>query len=516
MAHILLYGPPGSGKTTLGRMLADSLQLPFIDLDRAIESQTRMSVTSLVQQRGESGFREMEGSVLREQLDRNNAVIALGGGALLREENRTLAEARGRVVCLKAEASQLGQRLRKDPMVRPLLAGDLDAKLSALLEARAAHYESFGAQLDANRSPEELVGRLQAMIGRFHVSGMGNYDVLVEAGALDRLGEILRERDITAALVVSDRNVSRTYSARTLESLHRSGDDAEMLLIEGGEPGKNLDTVSDLWQGFLKAGLDRKSTVIAVGGGVVSDLAGFAAATFMRGVHWICVPTTLLSMVDASIGGKTGFDLPVGKNLIGAFHAPVLVLSDPQVLATLPEAELRSGLAEMVKHGIVGDPELFEACTRGLSSVREHLAQLTCRAVAVKVRIIQSDPYEKGERAALNFGHTVGHAIELVSDFKIRHGEAVAMGMVAEARLSERLTMARRGVAEEIARALVGLGLPVSIPQGLPRPGLMRAMQADKKKADGVVRFALPVDIGHVQVNVAVDEPESALEEARP
>jgi 3-dehydroquinate synthetase len=211
-------------------------------------------------------------------------------------------------------------------------------------------------------------------------------------------------------------------------------------------------------------------------------------------------------MVDASLGGKTGVDLPEGKNLIGAFHPPALVLADPNTLATLPEAELRSGLAEVVKHGIISDPGLFELCAAGYESVRSDLAGIVRRAMAVKVAVIETDPYERGIRAALNLGHTVGHAVELVSGFRLRHGEAIAIGTVVEARLAERLGKAQAGLSEQIAVTFAGLGLPTGIPPELAREAIIEAMKVDKKKASGVVRFALPVAIGKVEVGVAVED----------
>jgi 3-dehydroquinate synthetase len=241
-------------------------------------------------------------------------------------------------------------------------------------------------------------------------------------------------------------------------------------------------------------------------------MAGFAASSFMRGVSWVAVPTTLLSMVDASLGGKTGFDLPEGKNLVGSFYPPKLVLADPHLLRTLPDEELISGLAEVVKAGIISDLELFNLCARGLDWVKDHLEEMVKRAMAVKIQIIEEDPYERGIRAALNLGHTVGHAVELVSKFQIRHGEAVAIGMVVEARLAERLTVATKGVSEVIAGSLSALSLPVHIPRELPREDLIRAMHRDKKKSNGFVRFALPAEIGRVEL-VDVDDLEMVLEE---
>jgi 3-dehydroquinate synthase len=261
-----------------------------------------------------------------------------------------------------------------------------------------------------------------------------------------------------------------------------------------------------MWRGFLQGGLDRRSTVVALGGGVAGDMAGFAASSFMRGVNWVGIPTSLLAMVDASLGGKTGIDLPEGKNLVGAFHPPRLVLADPGLLASLPDAELRSGLAEVVKHGIISDPGLFELCSAGYEAVKSDLDGIVRRAMAVKIAIIEADPYERGIRAALNLGHTVGHAVELVSEFKLRHGEAIAIGTVVEARLAERLGRAQSGLSEEIAVTFAELGLPTKIPAELPRQAIIQAMKVDKKKSSGVVKFALPVEIGRVEVGVAVED----------
>lgn len=515
MDHIFLYGPPGSGKSTLGKVLASRLNLPFVDLDVEIEKTAGTSISRIMETRGEPAFRDLESDELQRVISAPEAVTALGGGALLRAENRSLAESAGRVVCLEADFPDLLQRLQRAAGTRPLLAGDLEARLSSLLEARKTHYGSFALSVCNRGDIQDVAWEIQHRLGRFYVRGMGaGYDVRVEAGGLGRLGELLRTTGLENPLVVSDENVTRLYAEQALDSLRRSGYNPCLLTIPVGESAKRLDTVISLWQGFLKSGLDRRSAVVALGGGVTSDLAGFAAATFMRGVDWVCAPTTLLAMVDASLGGKTGFDLPEGKNLIGAFYAPRLVLADPQVLSTLPEAELRSGLAEALKHGVIADEELFELCARGYAAVQDDLAQVVRRAVAVKVQIIEQDPFERGVRAALNLGHTVGHAVESTSGYTIRHGEAVAIGMVAEGRLAERLTVAGRGVSDRIAAALTGLGLPVDIPAGLAAESIIQSMQFDKKKKRRAVRFALPVRIGEVRTGVQVDDLNLVFAEA--
>jgi 3-dehydroquinate synthase len=249
-----------------------------------------------------------------------------------------------------------------------------------------------------------------------------------------------------------------------------------------------------------------------LGGGVIGDIAGFAASTYMRGIHWIAVPTTLLSMVDASLGGKTGIDLPEGKNLIGSFYPPKLVLVDPSFLLTLPEREFRSGMAEVLKHGIISDQELFEHCSRGLDWVKANLEEIVKRAMTVKIQVIEEDPFEKGIRATLNLGHTVGHAVELASKFELRHGEAIAIGMVTESNYAERIGLARKGLTNEIASVLSKLGLPITIPNGIPRDKIIRAMRVDKKKNAATIGFALPVEIGKVEL-VEVADLETMLDD---
>jgi 3-dehydroquinate synthase len=305
-----------------------------------------------------------------------------------------------------------------------------------------------------------------------------------------------------ADFIVTDENVAKHH----LEKLNI----AKSIILPAGEEHKNLQTISRLWKSFLENGLDRKSTVIALGGGVVGDMTGFAASTYMRGIDWIGIPTTLLSMVDASLGGKTGFDLPEGKNLIGSFHPPKLVIADPSILLTLPERELRSGMAEVVKHGIISDPELFNLCLRGMDWVKDNLEEVIKRAMAVKIKVIEEDPYEKGFRAALNLGHTVGHAVELVSKFNLRHGEAIAIGMVAEAKYSARVGLAGVGLVEAVTESLKALGLPIQIPEEMPREEIIRAMRVDKKKNAKAIRFALPVEIGKVEL-VEVTDLEEVL-----
>jgi len=517
MNHIFLYGPPGSGKSTVGRILARQLELEFLDLDAQVEQSQSSSIAQIMAREGEAGFREMESLALGQAIQRKPAVIALGGGALLRAENRVRAESNGAVVCLSALEGTLRERIRVDGNQRPLLAGDPGEKLGALLEARGAHYESFelGVPTDG-RGPEQIAWLAQVKIGRFRVRGMGTaYDVIVRSGGLQELVGLMSGDQLagTAALV-SDENVGPLYGPFLVSSLNQAGCTARLIKVPAGEAAKTLETVGALWDGFLEAGLDRQSNILALGGGVVGDLAGFAASAYMRGIPWIGLPTSLLAMVDASLGGKTGFDLPQGKNLIGSFHAPALVLADPSSLATLPEEELRAGLAEVVKHGVIADPGLFDLCAAGMDAVKLRLPEIIRRGIAVKVRIVEADPFERGGRAALNFGHTVGHGLEKASGYGIRHGEAVAIGMVCEARLAEKLGVASEGLSQKITQTLAGLGLPVEIPAQLRRAEIIEAMRVDKKSRAGLVRFSLPEALGRMQTGITLQNLDEVFAEA--
>ena len=509
MNHIFIYGAPVSGKTTVGKLLAESLELPFLDLDHEIEATAGRKIAEIIAGQGEETFREFETSALMDIAASEPSVIALGGGALLRETNRKCAESTGSVVFLQVDPEILLGRLEFEDGSRPLLAGDKVGKLKSLLEKRKAHYDSFKLRIATESfNPEQTSWNIQMLLGRFHLpSRSGGYDILIGRGELALAGENLVERKLAEPMaIVTDTNVGPIYAKALQNSLERKNIHPTITMFQAGEANKTLETVSNLWKEFLQAGLDRKSTIIALGGGVTGDLAGFAACTFMRGVPWVGIPTSLLAMVDSSLGGKTGFDLPYGKNLVGAFHSPRLVLVDPALLTTLPEAEFRSGLAEVVKHGVISDPVLFDLCSHGEDHVIHNLEEILRRAVAVKVCYVRDDPFEEGSRATLNYGHTVGHGIELASGFRIRHGEAVAIGMVVEARVAEHLSLSSSGLSLQIANALAGLGLPTKIPADLKHEDILEAMKVDKKRRAGKIRFALPVRIGDVRWGIEIDD----------
>ncbi len=512
---ICLYGPSGTGKTTVGKLLAERLSMTWFDLDAEIEKEAGQTIETMFRILGEGVFRELESATIdRILLADPSSVISLGGGALLNHQNRLLAENYGQVVLLSASLDTLVSRLTADTYVRPLVKDDPRKLLTDLIARRQEHYNSFGKPvMTDNLTPEEIVREIQIRVGQFQVQGMGkNYDILVQPGLLNHLGKAIQERGIHGpAALVCDQNVDPLYATRAMNSLKAAGIESSKIVIPAGEEHKTIQTVGSIWEGFLSAGVERGSVVIALGGGVTGDLTGFAAATYLRGVPWVNVPTTLLAMVDSSLGGKTGADLPQGKNLIGAFHAPLLVLSDPEVLSTLLPAELRSGMAETIKHGIIADPELYALCAAGWPPSIGEIAELISRAVAVKVEIITADPYEKGLRQSLNLGHTIGHGIEKASKYQLSHGDCVAIGMIAEAQLAESINLAENGLSEKLAADFTKIGLPVRIPTDLNREEIIAATLLDKKRSAKQIHFALPERIGKVQTGLVIDDWENRI-----
>ena len=333
----------------------------------------------------------------------------------------------------------------------------------------------------------------------------GQYDVIVGEALLDQLQRFVPA--ISTAAIVTDSNVGPLY-AHTLST--------PIITIPAGEQHKNLATVRTIYDKMLTLGLDRKATIIALGGGVVGDITGFVAATYMRGIDFVQCPTTLLAMVDASVGGKTGVDLPQGKNLIGAFKQPLAVIADLATLQSLPEAEFASGMAEVVKHGLIAGGDLWQKLSewgheglhkqsQSLETQRPNLHSLIVEAIKVKQDVVISDPFEQGRRAILNLGHTFGHAIEQVSGYRLRHGEAVAIGLVAAANLSARLGSCAPELQTEIEGVLQSIPLPTRIPFDLDLEQVYGMMGSDKKKAAGKLRFVLPRSIGDIFVTSEAD-----------
>ena len=342
------------------------------------------------------------------------------------------------------------------------------------------------------------------------------YPIVIGAGSLAQLGEQIRAQGIragTKVLMVTNAVVQAHYGATALASLQSAGLEASSLVIAAGEEQKNPATVSLIHDAALAHRLERGSLIVALGGGVVGDMAGFAAATWLRGIAVVQVPTTLLAMVDAAIGGKTGVNHPGGKNLIGAFHQPRLVLIDPTVLTTLPEREFRAGMAEVIKYGVIGDPELFaelemaarrdpQAGLASLAAVGPELLELLLeRSAAAKARVVAADEHEAGLRAILNYGHTLGHVVETLSGYGTwLHGEAVAIGMVAAGELSLAMGLWADEDQARQKRLIQAAGLPLRFPP-LQREALVQCLQGDKKVKAGQIRFVLPSAIGAVAIH---------------
>lgn len=334
------------------------------------------------------------------------------------------------------------------------------------------------------------------------------YDIAIASDSLDELGSRMSRLNLgKKVLLVSSSPIFRHYGERAIASLQSAGFEVTPCILPAGEQYKTLNSVQKIYNAALDKRLERSSTMVALGGGVIGDMTGFAAATWLRGINFVQVPTTLLSMVDASIGGKTGVNHPKGKNLIGAFYQPQQVLIDPQVLNTLPPREFRAGMAEVIKYGVIWDAELFaqmEACKRldQLRYLKEGLLQeILNRSCQAKADVVSKDEKEAGLRAILNYGHTIGHAVESLTGYKVvNHGEAVAIGMVAAGQIAVHLKMWDRADAERQDALIKKAGLPTQLPAGVEIEAIIDSLQTDKKVKAGKVRFILPTQIGTVTI----------------
>ncbi len=334
-------------------------------------------------------------------------------------------------------------------------------------------------------------------------AGARSYTIYVRPGLLDEAGRLIAEAGPAYRYaILSDSRVAELYGERVVASLEGQGLSASLFRFAAGEWNKTRETWGELTDGLLRAGFGRDTAVVALGGGVVGDLAGFVAATYMRGLPVIQIPTTLLAMLDSSIGGKTGVDTAAGKNLVGAFHQPSLVLIDPTVLSTLSDPQLAAGLAEAFKHGLIIDRAYFERLVNGVDAIfqREQgtLSELITRSLEIKAEVVGRDERESGYRRILNFGHTIAHAQEAVSGYGWLHGEAVAAGMVAEAAIGEALGVTKAGVAETVREAMVAARLPVEVDTDLDPAHFFKALDLDKKRESGRTRYTLLAEVGRV------------------
>jgi shikimate kinase / 3-dehydroquinate synthase len=536
MKAILLSGPMGAGKSTLGKLLAQAMEREFVDLDQAVEAKVGKSVAELWEQSGEAAFRTLEAEVGLSLLAKAAPlVIAVGGGALQNRTLRLAALQQAIVLTLDAPIPVLAERIyaqqQERQSTRPLLAArdreGISAKLEALLEAREAIYSECHARFSTDEGAQPILGPSEALVSTLEsecrrllaldpvvqplLGRSYRIDFSVQAPPLflDALAELAP----SSMVIVTDSKVGRAQKVYLEYILEASALPRTVVTLPPGEEHKTLASVRAIWDAALGAHVDRDALVVGFGGGVVTDLAGFAASTLLRGLRSLLVPTTLLAMVDASVGGKTGFDHGSGKNMIGTFHQPARVLVDPALLRTLSPREYAAGFAEMVKIALTHSEELFQALENFASKPHDlatvdldNLQGLIRQAVVQKSQVVARDELETGERAMLNLGHTFGHALEQAMNFRgILHGEAVAIGLCAELR-----AWSPPAVAARTEQLLLALGLKTQLPPGVVASKLSFVL--DKKRTGGSIRVPVVKALGVCEVRrLALRDVAAAL-----
>jgi shikimate kinase / 3-dehydroquinate synthase len=527
--NVVLVGFMGSGKSTVGPQLAQRMNRPFVDLDDVIEADAGRSVTEIFSSEGEAGFREREARCLQRALEHKGSVVAVGGGAPMRDENWVRIRDGNCVVALIAEPDELARRLNGSTD-RPMLQPGAPSVIAALLPRRLPRYLEADVVIKTDGIDPAQVA--QQLHDRLSGSGLQRiridvpdapHDVTVAGHLTGMVAAALQRMEVSGTVVVvSDQRVSDQHAQPLIDALSGAGLSGRLHLVPAGEPAKELAVLAGIYEALAAAGVDRRGALIALGGGSVGDVAGFAAATWMRGIRYIQMPTTLLAMVDSSIGGKTAINLPAGKNLAGAVHQPSAIFCDLGFLTTLPQEEYRAALAEVIKAALIAQRSFAEwlaanlpaVLSRDSSSVREAVA----RAIAIKAAVVVSDPNETGERAVLNYGHTVGHALERVLGFgRLRHGAAVAWGMEVAARIS---LLAGACTPESVTAQhalLHNAGLLADRPAA-PHAKLIDAMRHDKKSQSGEPRWVLLREIGRAEYGQRVDPSivRAALAEVLP
>jgi shikimate kinase/3-dehydroquinate synthase len=518
---LLLNGFMATGKSTVGRLVQSKTGHPFVDLDARIEQRAGASVAEIFRQHGEAEFRELERAELAAVRDGWRAgdappVVALGGGALLHRDTRLACLERAVVVTLEASAAEIARRVNA-PGDRPLLgSGDVAERARELLETRRAAYCEAHARIATDGSSTETVAEQVIAIWKRDpvavAAGERSYSIDVGTCLAEaRLRDLVR--DASAIQWVSDRNVFSLHGARVTGWLADMR--TQMIELTPGEESKNLASLEQIYRACFDNHIDRKAVVIGFGGGVVTDVAGFAAATWLRGVRWIALPTTLLAMVDAAVGGKTAVDFLTAKNAVGAFWQPSGVVCDVDFLATEPTRGYASALAEVVKTALIGDATLFELLESQAGQIQrrdpEIVAQLVERSVRVKAAIVSRDAHESGLRAVLNLGHTVGHALEACAGYgRLTHGEAVSLGLVAALRIGSQLDLTPPSLADRAIALLAKLGLPVDLSKQ-PLEQAAQLIGHDKKRAGSTLRFVIARGVGQVELVSLPLEQVSAL-----
>ena len=526
--ELVVVGLPGSGKTAIGRRVAARHDATFVDLDEQIERDSGKRIAEIFEAEGEPGFRRRERAAIDALGDvdagpKLTRVIAPGGGAIVDPRGRWRLFRGRRTVWLDVRPEVVAQRLRRSPTVRPLVAGrDPMGTIRELGTARGRFYAAatrvagvaemasvVGAVDEVLKAPPPegtVLLRAQTRIGRL---ALGEWFLSGELSAT------LRELEARRAILVSEPGAWAAVGSGVAESLLEEGWAVERVLLPQGEDAKRLSVIEDAARGLARLRAERQEPLIAIGGGALGDAAGFLAATYLRGVPFVQVPTTLVAQLDSSIGGKTGVDLPEGKNLVGAFHQPVAILADVAVLGSLDTRQRRAALAEAVKMAALGDERLFEtletegaAIADGDSAAAESgaLAEVVERAAWAKVEVVLADERETAGRIALNLGHSLGHAIEAAAGFRdLLHGESVAYGLRAAARIGVARDVTPPERAERIEALLDSLGLG-SAPLDLELDAVLGPLGADKKRAAGALRWVLPTADGHAIDAEVADE----------
>jgi len=527
---VVLVGLMGAGKTSIGRRLAARLGLPFVDADHEIEAAAGSTISELFERYGERAFREGERRVVQRVLAAEPVVLATGGGAFMDPDTRQTIRAQAVSIWLRCPLETLVHRVSARNN-RPLLAGGNSAEiLSRLIEARHPFYAEADVIVDcSDESADITTGHVLAALlawrppRRLAVSlRERSYDVLIGPALLERAGACLAPvLPQKRAVIVTDETVAPLHLETVKRALAETAIETSEIIVPAGEGSKSLETFATVTDRLLERSVERRTAVIALGGGVVGDLAGFAAAATLRGLPFVQMPTTLLAQVDSSVGGKTGINTGRGKNLLGAFHQPLLVLADVGSLATLPVRQLRAGYAEIVKAGLIGDAGFFAWCESNgaalIAGDQDLQAEAVLRAASFKAAVVGDDEREEKPndgRALLNLGHTFAHALERETGYGdvLLHGEAVAIGLGLAFRLSARLGAALATDAERILRHLDEVGLPAELSRLNRRfsaASLLQHMRRDKKVRDGAITFVLARGIG--QAYTSRDVPAEAV-----
>lgn len=519
----VLIGMPGAGKTRVGGEVAQMLGVRFTDSDEVIEQRAGMRITEYFSEYGEPKFRELESQVIADLLHTAGGIVSLGGGAPMTESVRRNLQKYisqgGKVVYLQADPQEAMERARRGGN-RPMLAGDADARWRALYEERDPVFDAVANVHVHTRgsSPQHAARKVMDMVMEHdvHVTGTSitPYDVRIGVGTSNHLAEVLGDRPVRIALIHTAPVQRHSDRARAL--LRQAGYEVSDVLIPDAEAGKTIEVANGIWQRLGNEGFTRSDAVVGLGGGAATDLAGFVAATWMRGIRYVNCPTSLLAMVDASTGGKTGINTPQGKNLVGSFYTPAGVLADMRALETLPNDIFIEGLGEVAKSGFIRDPEILSILENHAQQLREFngstflgspledvVAELIERTVKVKAYHVSNDLREAGLREFLNYGHTLGHAIEQIEHFKWRHGNAVAVGCVFAAELSNILGYIDQDLVDYHRQLLGSLGLPISWSGG-DWDSVLALMHRDKKARGNTLRFVVLEGVGHP---IHLDDP---------